>query len=49
VVEVHISNVTSREVFRHQSMLTPVCSGLIMGFGLDVYELAACSFLIKSR
>jgi 3-dehydroquinate dehydratase-2 len=49
VVEVHISNVANREVFRHQSMLTPVCRGLIMGFGLDVYELAALSFLMKSR
>jgi 3-dehydroquinate dehydratase-2 len=49
VVEVHISNVANREVFRHDSLLTPVCKGLIMGFGLDVYELAARSFLIKSR
>ena len=39
-IEVHISNVTGREVFRHKSYLTPVCKGLIMGFGLDVYELA---------
>jgi 3-dehydroquinate dehydratase-2 len=49
VVEVHITNVANREVFRHDSLLTPVCTGLIMGFGLDVYELAARSFLIKSR
>jgi len=39
-IEVHISNITGREVFRHKSYLTPVCKGLIMGFGLDVYELA---------
>jgi len=40
VVEVHISNVTQREVFRHESMLSPVCSGCIFGFGLKSYKLA---------
>ena len=40
VIEVHISNVTSRESFRHTSYLTPVCKGLIMGLGLQSYELA---------
>lgn len=40
VVEVHISNVTQREVFRHESMLSPVCVGCIFGFGLKSYELA---------
>ena len=40
VIEVHISNVTSRELFRHTSYLTPVCKGLIMGLGLQSYELA---------
>ncbi len=39
VVEVHISNVASRESFRHNSLITPVCAGLIMGFGLDSYRL----------
>lgn len=40
VVEVHISNTASREAFRHVSYLTAVCRGVIMGFGLDSYELA---------
>jgi 3-dehydroquinate dehydratase-2 len=40
VVEVHISNITSRESFRHNSLLSPVCAGCILGFGLTGYELA---------
>jgi 3-dehydroquinate dehydratase-2 len=40
VIEVHISNITQREVFRHDSLLTPVCSGSILGFGLKSYALA---------
>ncbi|MFM2038426.1 MAG: 3-dehydroquinate dehydratase [Bacteroidota bacterium] len=40
VIEVHISNVAARESFRHHSLLTPVCEGLVMGFGLESYALA---------
>jgi 3-dehydroquinate dehydratase-2 len=40
VVEVHISNVAGRESFRHTSLITPVCAGCIIGFGLQSYELA---------
>ena len=40
VVEVHISNVHTREEFRHHSYLSPVCKGVICGFGLDSYRLA---------
>ncbi len=40
VVEVHISNITKREEFRHTSLLSPVCVGCIFGFGLDSYRLA---------
>ncbi len=45
VVEVHISNVTNRESFRHTSLLTPACSGLILGFGLESYKLAVMALL----
>lgn len=40
VVEVHISNILTRENFRHESIIGPVCIGAIMGFGLDSYRLA---------
>ena len=40
VVEVHISNVHSREAVRHHSMISGVCQGVIAGFGLDSYRLA---------
>ena len=45
VVEVHISNILTRENFRHESLIGPVCVGSIMGFGLDSYRLAIESFL----
>mgnify|MGYP003575333292 CR=1 FL=1 len=45
VVEVHISNVYSREEFRHKSMMAKNCKGVITGFGLDSYRLALESFL----
>ena len=40
VIEVHISNVHSREEFRHRSMIAPACMGVICGFGMDSYRLA---------
>ena len=46
VVEVHISNVHVREEFRHRSMISAVCRGVIVGFGLDSYRLALESFLL---
>jgi 3-dehydroquinate dehydratase-2 len=46
VVEVHISNTFSREEFRHQSYISANAKGVILGFGLQSYELAITSFLI---
>jgi 3-dehydroquinate dehydratase-2 len=48
VVEVHISNITSRESFRHESLLSPVCEGCIFGFGLESYRLALNYFENKT-
>ena len=45
VVEVHISNTFSREAFRHQSYISPNAKGVILGFGLQSYELALHSFI----
>ena len=39
-IEVHISNVYKREEFRHKSVITPVCTGEILGLGLQGYFLA---------
>ena len=40
VVEVHISNVYQRETYRHTSLITGACLGVIGGFGMDSYRLA---------
>lgn len=49
VVEVHISNVHSREEVRHRSMIAPACRGVIAGFGLDSYRLAVEALLRLTR
>lgn len=46
VVEVHISNILTRESFRHESVIGPACRGSIMGFGLESYRLGIESFLV---
>ena len=46
VIEVHISNTHARESFRHQSLLSANAKGVILGFGLDSYELALQSYLL---
>lgn len=47
VIEVHISNVHRREEFRHKSMISCACVGVICGFGLDSYRLAVEALLEK--
>ncbi len=44
VIEVHISNTFSREDFRHKSFIAPAAKGVIVGFGLESYELALMYF-----
>lgn len=45
VVEVHLSNIYSRETFRHTSLITSACKGIIGGFGMDSYRLAVDALL----
>lgn len=45
VIEVHISNTFAREAFRHQSFISAHAKGIIIGFGLDSYQLAMQSFI----
>lgn len=46
VVEVHISDITTREDFRKKSLLSDVCTKTIMGIGTDCYAVAA-RFLLE--
>ena len=49
VVEVHITNVQSREEFRHNSLVGRFCAGSIIGFGLDGYRLGVEALIEKVK
>jgi 3-dehydroquinate dehydratase II len=51
VVEVHITNISAREEFRHKSLIGRSCAGSISGFGMDSYRLAveALTELFKTK
>lgn len=46
VIEVHISNTFARESFRHQSFISANAKGIIIGFGLQSYELGLLSLIL---
>lgn len=45
VLEVHISNIAQRESFRHESLISPVACGVIMGMGMQCYDLGIEFFI----
>ena len=47
VIEVHISNIFAREVFRRTSMISPVCKGTITGFGWNSYKLGMQALFLE--
>jgi len=49
VIEVHISNVHQREEFRHHSMISSACKGVICGFGLQSYALAVAAIVNSEK
>ncbi|MCR4816081.1 MAG: 3-dehydroquinate dehydratase [Bacteroidales bacterium] len=48
-IEVHISNIFAREEYRHHSLLTSACRGIVCGLGLKGYELAVNALLSDSK
>lgn len=48
-IEVHLSNIFAREEYRHHSLLTSACRGIICGLGLNGYELAVNALLTDSK
>ena len=48
-IEVHLSNIFAREEYRHHSLLTSACRGIICGLGLKGYKLAVSALLADSK
>ena len=48
-IEVHLSNIFAREEYRHHSLLTSACRGIISGLGLKGYKLAINALLTDSK
>ncbi len=49
IIEVHISHIFAREEFRHQSVIAPICKGMISGLGRDGYRLAIEAIISLNR
>jgi len=49
VMEIHISNIATREKFRHHSVVSDVCKGCITGFGINGYFLAIENVLLVDK
>ena len=49
VIEVHISNIHTREEFRHKSMIAPACKVSVVGLGLESYKLAIEYFVRNAK
>jgi 3-dehydroquinate dehydratase-2 len=48
-VEVHLTNPSAREPFRHTSLIAPVCSGMVAGFGADSYSIGLRALVLLLR
>ncbi|MDH3004999.1 MAG: 3-dehydroquinate dehydratase [Candidatus Shikimatogenerans sp. JK-2022] len=45
IIEIHISNIYNREDIRHKSLISPYCTGIIIGFGIIVYDISITTLI----